>query len=685
MTVAINPSYIDSLRSLTANEAMLGLNLISKFIADRTQPGIDLERFVNTRSSDLWTCRIDRDLRSIVYKDSETWFFLYADHHREAHRWAERRTIGRHSVTGELQIVQLVEIIQEIMIPIYQQPTLPGLFDINSDEYLISLGVPTEYLPTIREIKNQAQLSDFFPNLQEEVWERLSKVALGEIVAPPTPISLNIPLKEIPEEQRRFFIVEDNEELQKILQAPLEKWLIFMHPSQKNIVKKNFNGPAKVTGSAGTGKTVVAIHRAKFLAAQGKKVLITSYVTTLCKSLERNIKLLCNEKELANIKINNVHSEVLDLLRRNGENRMNPISSDKIKEYIESLYSSGIPLNVKGLIEEWDIIIQGQGITNWEQYRDASRVGRGIPLKAQDRKKVWDVLFKVMGKMSSRSMYDWSTICRIATEKLKNGSIESPYDCIIVDEVQDLKSQELCFLSSLAKSNQNNLFLVGDSGQRIYSRSFNLNSLGINVRGRSSNLKINYRTTEQIRQFADKLLSDIGDDMDGGNEERNKTKSILRGPNPLLKGFTTKAEQSTFIINEVNKLVSQGLKLGDIAIFAINKSILDSISIELNNSNLKTMFLGDNELSNDSLSVNLGTMHRAKGLEFKVVFVIDVSSDNLPQRYIKNIADPIDKEHEINKEKSLLYVSVTRARDEVSITWVNEPSSFLGNLLSATN
>lgn len=686
MVVAINPSYIDSLRKLTPNESHLGINLISKFINDRTQPGIDLERFVSTRSPDIWTCRIDRDLRAVVYKDGETWFFLYADHHREAHRWIERRKIGRHNITGELQIVQIIETLEEIVVPVYQHGSIvAGLFDNNSDEYLISLGVHPEYLPTIREIRTQSQLSDFYSSIQEEVWERLSRVALGEIVAPPIPISVSTPVSQIPEEQRRFYLIENNDDLQRLLQAPLEKWLVFLHPSQKSLAKKNFNGPAKVTGSAGTGKTVVAIHRAKFLASQGKKVLITSYVTTLCKNLEKNLKLLCTEEELKNIKINSLHSEVLELLRSNGENRITPISTDKIREMIDAFYSPGLPLNVKGLVDEWETIIQSYGITTWDQYRDVSRIGRGIALKTEDRKKVWSILEKVINKLNSRSMYDWSTVCRIASEKLVNSAITRPYDSIIVDEVQDLKPQELIFLSNLAGHKQNNLFLVGDSGQRIYSRAFNLNKLGINVKGRSSILNINYRTSEQIRKFADKLLSENCDDMDGGMESRNKTKSMFGGPDPLLKSFDSKSKQYSFISSEIKKLISKGLKYSEIAIFAINKSLLDSISSELNYNDIKTRFLSETDSSNDPLSVNLGTMHRAKGLEFKVVFVIDVSNDNIPQRFTKSISDPIDKAYEISKEKSLLYVSITRARDEVFITWVGEPSEFLGNLLSDEN
>ena len=322
-------------------------------------------------------------------------------------------------------------------------------------------------------------------------------------------------------------------------------------------------------------------------------------------------------------------------------------------------------------------MIASQGIHSWDEYRDASRTGRGKPLSVKQRKQCWNVFGRVYEDLQSQHRAPWSAICRTAREGLESGAASSPFDAVIIDEVQDLKPQEVQFLAALAAGNPGNLMVLGDPGQRIYPGGFSLKKLGIDVRGRSHILRINYRTTEQIRRFADTLLGDSSDDFDNGREDR-RSHSLLRGPRPTLRGFKTEVLQNDFIVNEVRRVLAAGLTPREIAAFARAGSHLKSIRQAFVDAGIPVFLLSSDDDPDHSTGVNLGTMHRAKGLEFKVVFVVNCSDQVVPHAYtLSRLRDEGDLEAGVEREKQLLYVSLTRARDEVFVTWVGRESRFL--------
>ncbi|MBE9014354.1 UvrD-helicase domain-containing protein, partial [Pseudanabaenaceae cyanobacterium LEGE 13415] len=300
----------------------------------------------------------------------------------------------------------------------------------------------------------------------------------------------------------------------------------------------------------------------------------------------------------------------------------------------------------------------------------------------KDRKQVWAVFEQVLKTLQAQKASDWSGICHYAIQLLNTGKVESPFDAVIVDELQDLGSQEIKLLAALAGEGPNRLMLLGDAGQRIYAGRTSLKRLGIDVRGRSHILRINYRTTEQIRSFADQVVGDRRDDLDGEEEERKGTISLLQGPEPTIQGFKTQPQQLQFITNQINQLLKQGVALDEIAIFARTNDALNAIESCLEKTKLASQRLShDREPQPNAL--NLGTMHRAKGLEFKVVFIANLSDDQMPFTYLVNqMPDQPSREAALERERQLLYVSATRARDEVFATWVGQPSRFLEQLLT---
>ncbi|MEW6273408.1 MAG: UvrD-helicase domain-containing protein, partial [Thermodesulfobacteriota bacterium] len=522
--VLVANSFLDSSQGLGASDRARALDLIAKLHDDPRHPGLHLEK-VQSGGPGIHSARITGGVRAILHIDGERLTLLYAGEHERAYEWARGRRFEPHAVTGELQIVQTVERVEQVLSEVPpaagQGAPVERLFPAErfADDYLASLGVPRDWLPVVRHLGDDTQLLEIVDKLPQEVGERLLRLADGEVVTPPAPVA-RAAVTERPltaDEQRRFFVVGDDE-LADVLEKPLDAWLRFLHPTQRALATGSFAGPVKVTGSAGTGKTVVGLHRVRHLASQGRRVLLTSFVTTLCENLEHNVKLLLRPEHLELVTVSTVHAQALALVGSAGE-RVAPARDDEIERFIDAAHRrAGSPLDPKLVVAEWSAVVDAQGITSWDEYRDAERRGRGRPLSIKDRKQIWTVIEQLRADLAAASRDSFRGLCARALRRLSDGSATSPFDAVVVDEVQDLKPIELRFLAALAARSGAlpQLMLLGDAGQRIYPGGFSLRALGIDVRGRSKVLRINYRTTEQIRRAADRILGATCDDLDEG-------------------------------------------------------------------------------------------------------------------------------------------------------------------------
>lgn len=676
--ISVAKTFSKSAGNLASNDRARVLDFLTKFLEDPANPGLSVERVQDAMSADIWSARVTGGLRAIYHKDGHQLTLLYAGQHDDAYDWAGRRRLEHHPVTGTLQIVETTEEAEQRLSETDSPSEAPSLFDGQNDDYLLSLGLPNTWLPVIRKVRTDDDLLTILGSLPEEVGERLLRLADGELVTPPAPVSPDKPISASPDNLRRFWVVQDAEDLREMLEKPLDDWVRFLHPTQREIATGTFNGPAKVTGSAGTGKTVVAMHRAAHLASQGKRVLVTSFVTTLCENIEHNLDILCSDRQRKRITVSTVHAQALKLART-ADYRVNPADDQTIERLIERFQDySGALFDKDFLIAEWNGVVANQGVLSWDEYRDAKRIGRGRGLQVRERKLIWKVFQRVFDALEDKKAAVWSMICRRAQEALESGQIKSPFDAVIVDEVQDLKPQELRLLSSLTASSPENLMLCGDAGQRIYPGGFSLKKLGIDVRGRSRILRINYRTTEQIRRFADSLVPAKTDDLDDAAEDRRGTRSLLRGPAPILRGFKKPSDQVTFLLDQLSRLLKEGLKLEEIAVFARSKGRLDPLVEALRATDVPVHQLSRDSGLRSQPGLNVGTMHRAKGLEFKVVFAFDCGEGIVPhETVLQKTRDPGDYDAARLREMQLLYVSITRARDEAYITWTGRPSPFL--------
>ncbi len=682
-SVIIAPQLFQSIAQLPAADQARVIEFVGTFQANPAHPSLRLERVNRARSRGIWSGRVGRGVRAILYKDGDTWAILHAAKHDDAYDWAERREVGRHSVTGSLQIVESVETVREVerVIEVLVQPQQAPVFEASDDDYLLSLGVPETWLPTLRQVRDDDQLLVVCEKLPPDVAERLFDVAAGEFVTPPAPLPPERPVIEATDTQRRFYLVEDAEGLAAALEAPMERWIAFLHPSQRALVERDFAGPAKVSGSAGTGKTVVAMHRARNLTQQGEEVLLTSYVTTLCENIERNLRLLCTPAELERINISTVHKQALAIVNQVAP-RMRPAQDDDIRSLLDQLRIRHAPAYEKKFVQaEWDSVVRLQGIDSWDEYRGARRTGRGRGLPVKERMVLWQVFGGVLEALEGRGFLDWTGLCRRAEEYLNEGRASSPYSAVVVDEVQDLKPAELLFLKALCAAKPGNLMLCGDTGQRIYPGGFSLSALGIEVRGRSTVLRINYRTTEQIRRLADRMLGELSDDMDGGGESRRGTRSLLRGPVPQLAGHRSDEVELSAGVAEVRRWLGDGLAPEAIGIFSRTNKRIEALCDSLSEAGIAWRLLSENE-PGAAGAVQLGTMHRAKGLEFKAVLVIGCADTVVPSAgVLRGMDDPQDREAAEARERRLLYVAMTRARDELTVSWTGTPSRFLAPLL----
>jgi Txe/YoeB family toxin of Txe-Axe toxin-antitoxin module len=661
---------------LDKNEQSRVIEFVDKFQQDPTLPGISLERIGSVQRG-IWSARITQDLRAILHRDGPRATLLYADHHDDAYGWADRRKVAPHPVTGTLQVVVTTEAAEQRVQQTPAAPSIPLLFAEHADDYLLSLGVPDSWLPLLRKLRAEDQLLGVLDDLPADVAERLFKLAGGELVAPPAPVPPDRPLTANPDALRTFYVPAHDAELFHLLSQPFEKWLVYLHPSQRRPVDRDANGPTKVSGSAGTGKTVVALHRARRHARAGERVLLTSFVTTLCRNIESGLRLLCTPDEQRAIQVRTIHSTALDLCHQAGL-RPQPVLD---KDLEELLGNAPPPFSTAFLLREWHDVLDAQGITTWDAYRSAPRRGRGTPLTVKERKSLWDVFEPAIAALQSGNKATWQTICRLAREALEQGRIQSPYDAVLVDEVQDLKPQDLRLAAALTAKNPGNLTLVGDTGQRIYPGGFSLRALGIDVRGRSHILHLNYRTSEQIRRAADRILASAADDMDEGHESRAGTRSVFAGPEPTLHGCFSAEEEAAWIAARCAELLDRGLKPAEIAVFARTNKQVQRIAEALQACGHKTAVL-TNDSADRPLAIHLGSMHRAKGLEFRAVFAAGCSDYFLPMRSVLDrITDPADRDEASDRERNLLYVSMTRARELLHVSWPGRPSPFLAPLL----
>jgi mRNA-degrading endonuclease RelE of RelBE toxin-antitoxin system len=684
----IADTFTDSLARLTGEEQKAVKTTAFDLQMNPASPGMQFHKLEKARDPRFWSVRVGRDIRLIVHKTDTSLLLCYVHHHDDAYRWAERRKLETHPKTGAAQLVEVRETVKEITVPKYVEveqpaPAKPLLFAGVPDEDLIRYGVPAEWLGPVRQA-NEDNILELVDHLPSEAAEALLDLAIGKTPQVPQPVAPGTDPFEHPDAQRRFRVMNNVEELERALDYPWEKWTVFLHPAQRQLVERDYSGPARVSGSAGTGKTIVALHRAVFLARTDPhaRVLLTTFSETLANALRTKLRrLISNEPRIAErLEVHAINAIGLRLYELN-VGRVHIASQETIRELLTEAAGEvpGHKFTAHFLLTEWEQVVDAWQLPTWEGYRDVVRLGRKTRLPEKLRLVLWSIFDHVQSRLSGRNLITYSTLFSQLASRLAESN-RPPFDFAVLDEAQDVTVAQLRFLAALSAGRPNGLFCAGDLGQRIFQQPFSWKSLGVDIRGRSSTLRINYRTSHQIRMQADRLLAPELADVDGNTEDRGGTISVFNGPQPTILEFATREEETESVSKWLSDRKGEGLMPHEMGIFVRSPAELERALAAVKAAGLPFRVLDDN-VETSSGHVSVGTMHLAKGLEFRAVVVMACDDEVIPlQERIETVSDDTDLDEVYNTERHLLYVACTRARDHLLVTSVTPASEFLDDL-----
>jgi len=675
-------TFVDSLARLPAQDQKAAKASALDLQLDPSSPGLQFHRIERSKDANFWSIRVNRDLRIIVHKTASSLLLAYVGHHDDAYDWAERRRIETHPTTGATQIVEVRERVEEVAVSAPKSAS--SIFAKLRLEDLLAVGVPDDWVSDVLAAESEDRFLELAVHLPAEAGEALLAYAAGGRLEKPAPLPAANPLQH-PDALRRFRIIDDVTELQAALDAPWDKWTVYLHPSQRSIVDANYSGPARVVGAAGTGKTVVALHRAARMAQSSAdaRVLLATFSQPLADALERKVRILLGPHadvvpRIVVASFQGIADELFQLI-----NAAKPFIASPA--FVESALEKArvneghTEFSTRFLLSEWNNVIDPWQVTSEEEYAKVPRTGRAKRLGGQQRARIWPIFDAVRSAIAARGMYSWAQVMAIVAE-YHRGRDAKPFTHIVVDEAQDLAVPDLRLLSTLAPVSANALFFAGDLGQRIFVPPFSWQALGVDVRGRSTTLRVNYRTSHQIRQTADRLLPASVRDADGMDDYRGGAVSTFNGPHPTISRHSDADAEVQHVTKLLNDLTGQGVNAEDIAIFVRTDAELPRARRAVAASGLSALELSERIVERHG-RVSIGTMHLAKGLEFKAVVVMACDTSVLPlEARIQTAADEVELDEAYQTERHLLYVACTRARDALYVTGVAPASEFLADL-----
>ncbi len=703
--VGISADFLKSYSKISKDKQTRVREFIEKFKNDPGSPGLNYERINGAKDPHLRSVRIDQQYRAIVLNPERgnVYMLLYVDKHDDAYQWAISRQFKIHPGTGALQVIDVSQTEDEQKSDSEKQ--VKGLFDSCRDRELIRLGIPEDLLPFIRKLESEEELEASVNSMPEEAFEALYMLAAGftqeevyrELIAPEEVSAIDTTdftsaIKR-PHSQRRFALVEDDLELRQMLAAPLEHWRIFLHPSQRRIVEMQANGPVRVLGSAGTGKTVVAMHRAKWLAEhfctnRDDRILLTTFTRNLATDIRANVQKLCSAELLKRIEVINIDAWITRFLQQNGydyeivfEQQVQTLWENSLNVADESM-----ELSSQFYKDEWEQVVQQNGITSLESYLYADRIGRGRRLSRRERPKVWAVFEEYRSQLNERRFKELIDAARDARHILAQRGNVLPYRCIVVDEAQDMSAEVFRLLRQMIPNNgekqPNDLFITGDAHQRIYRHKVVLGRCGIDIVGRGRRLRINYRTTEETRNWAVCLLKgESYDDLDNGVDNTRGYKSLFHGPVPQVIVNESFAAEVDAIERHILQLVKESFAFSSICIVARTNDALAQFEGALCSRGYDSYRIRRSTAEDRKVpGIRYATMHRVKGLEFEHVIVVGANDGTIPLNLAIEAENATDKSQGELRERSLLYVAITRARQSVLITSTGTRSRFLQGL-----
>ena len=717
--VAISDDFFSAFAAIPRGKQKKVQEFVTKFRRDPFSSGINYEKFNQAADPNFRSVRIDQDFRAIVLKPEtgNVYVLLWVDKHDDAYDWARRHRCKVHPNTGTLQLLQTsTETAPDADADAAEPPGPPAgdaaptvatpLFNLRDREFL-RLGVPESMLGQVRTLSSADELEALESTLPRESFEALYMLAAGESLqqveqeyaASQAETDTGFDTEDFAaalekeHSQRRFMVVSDDAELQAMLEAPLERWRVFLHPSQRRLVQWDTNGPVRVLGGAGTGKTVVAMHRARWLVDNAlsdsrRKVLFTTFTANLATDIRANLQKICSKEQMDRIEVTHIDQWVSRFLKRNDYPSRIVYEQDEQYRRCWELALDQRPAEIdlpdSFFHEEWERVILPQRVTDRTGYFRAKRTGRGVALTRAQRAAIWPVFEELRIQLHQRGLRTNEDATQDAADLIERGEGGYlAYDAVVVDEAQDMGPQVMRLLRMMVPQRGNDMFIVGDGHQRIYRRRYALSHCGIEVRGRSRKLRINYRTTEETRRFAVSVLEGVAiDDLDGGDDANVGYRSLMHGDAPVVQGFGSRDEEAAWVAGRIRQLQDDQQVAGaDICVVARTNSIVEDFRSRLEQEGLAVRSVSRKQADHsEQPGVRLATMHRVKGLEFRYLFIVEATDGVVPLRWaLEASEDPTERRSTETSERALLHVAATRAIRGLHISFTGSPSPFLAS------
>ncbi|PJM92034.1 UvrD-helicase domain-containing protein [Streptomyces sp. CB01373] len=687
------------------------LQFIMKMQRDPDSNGLNLKPPKGAKDKRVRTARVTDNYRAVLMHYADRIYYLVAVlPHDDAYDFAANILFDINKVTGGIELINLGSLYGTLSGQPKAADTAPGtpsLFAGVSDADFERLGVHSSIVPALREIRSEDAvlgIVETLPKLArdvilcladgmsvEEVWEQVSSLAATADEVDTADYEAAI---ERPATKEAFVVTGDFAEFGRILTEPLSAWRIFLHPAQRALAERKtpYKGSVRVTGGPGTGKTVVALHRVKALAERlpaGQAILLTTFTTNLANLLKSMLKDLGGAQLLAKVDVRNIdkvaYGTVKETFGAEAPSRLK--DGEILNRWIELSQEQQTPrFDGRFLDAEWKQVVLAQDIRSRDEYFAASRAGRGRRLNRPERAQVWSLVEEFERRLD-REKAAGVTQLAVQAARIASGwsDEERPYRHIVVDEAQDLHAAHWKLLRALVPDGDDDLFIVGDAHQRIYDNRTSLSAHGIKIRGRSKRLTLNYRTTRQILAASLNLLGDSKfDDLDGNPEQLRGYRSVLAGARPETTGYRTPSEEMTALAKRVDIWQQEGIKPHEIAVVARTHAIADSAVQALRDATLVAVKVEDYRVPDPDEGIHVMTMHRIKGLEYRAVAIVGAGAQHmpLPSAVTPETEDRLQYAADVRREQSLLFVSATRAREQLSITWSGRPSHFLGPRVS---
>jgi superfamily I DNA/RNA helicase len=710
---------------------------IQKLGADDTNPSLHVEPMQQAADPRARTGRVDQFWRAVLYRidtptSGTTYVYAGTWPHDEAIERARTRALRTNPINGVVEFYRAIADSPPILSAPASPAHQPGQAQPAGESYLgthgylrselVSLiGLDESVADELYAAASEEQLLEISDRLENE-WERLAVLGLAvgdtiekirsdlgldhadEVPDDATDDERITKAFEHPATKMQFTFIDTDEELRRVIEGEdFGAWRVFLHPEQREYATKDRNGAFRLTGGAGTGKTVVLLHRTRYLhrADATKCILLTTFNRTLADALSRDLERLdgsivradgLGESGVLVRGLDQISAAVRDktgaaFWSAAKEVFGSPIEPrghvmDDTKDWQTAIDAVGddLPktLQSTSFFEgEYEQVVLPQLISTREQYFSARRPGRGVALDRRKRAAVWSVIEAYRQSTSLAGKITFAEMAAVAAVTLRSGAMGgAPVDHVLIDEGQDLNPLHWMLARALVEEGPDDLFIAEDSHQRIYGQGVVLSRYGIAIRGRSRRLTLNYRTTQQNLGFAMGVLDGASyQNVEEGEEGIVGYRSSRRGPGPVVFGAASVSGQHDAVATAINAWLEQGVPPASIAILARTNGRRDAIKSALDERGVSVSSVKSGEGTGSSPVVM--TMHNAKGQEFRCVVLFDMSAGQVPNPVALEHAAPEDRPDVLLRERSLLYVAASRARDQLLVTWSGEPSELL--------